>query len=262
MDQSELHNLRQWFSEYCRSFYSDEPADQKNIVTKEEHTYRVCVNMAEIALHLRLDEHRTALAGAIALFHDVGRFIQYQRYRTFRDSISANHAALGAGVLTQHNVLADLPDRERKLILRAVTLHNVFEIPVGIDEKDLLFVKMVRDADKLDIWRIFIEYYASKEEDRASAVGLGLPDTPDYSPDVMASLFQRQMVHLTALRTLNDFRLLQLAWIFDLNFVRSFQLVIERSIIDGLAATLPKTDDIGEVIDVIRRYVDSKLRDR
>lgn len=256
-----MQNLKIWFSEYCRSFYSTDPADQKNIITKEEHTRRVCANMAEIARHLGLDENRAALAEAIALFHDVGRFIQYQRYRTFRDSISANHAALGAGVLVEKNALGSLPERERKLILRAVTLHNVFAIPAGIDEEDLLLIKMVRDADKLDIWRIFIDYYSSPDEERASAVALGLPDTAEYSRDVMASLFQRQMVHLTALRTLNDFKLLQLAWIFDLNFVRSLQLVLERSIIEGIAATLPRTEDIGEVVDLMRRYVDGRLRE-
>ncbi len=258
MNQPELQNLKKWFSEYCRSFYSSDPRDQKNISTKEEHTYRVCANMTEIARHLGLDEDRTALAEAIALFHDVGRFLQYQRYRTFRDSISANHATLGAGVLVKQNALGGLPDRERKLILRAVTLHNVFTLPGGIDEEDLLLVKMVRDADKLDIWRIFIDYYACKDEERASAVGLGLPDIPDYSRDVMASLFQRQMVRLSDLRTLNDFKLLQLAWIFDLNFVRSLQLILERRIIDQIAATLPKTEDIRDAVDLIKTYVDGR----
>ncbi len=217
-------------------------------------------NITDIARHIGMPEEKRAVAEAVALFHDVGRFPQYQQYKTFRDSISTNHAALGASVLIEKDVLRDLPERERQLILRAVTLHNVFAVPEKLDEESLLLVRLIRDADKLDIWRVFVDYYASHGEDRASAVALGLPDTAEYSKEVIASVFKRQMVHLSSLGTLNDFRLLQLAWIFDLNFPRSLQLVLERSTIESIAASLPKTDEIAKAVDFIRNYVDDRLR--
>lgn len=259
MDQVKLCSLKSWFSEYCRSFYSPDQAQQKNIILKEEHTHNVCGYMVEIAQNLGLDEHRVALAEIIALFHDVGRFPQYQRYRTFRDSISTNHAALGADVLTENNVLKDLPGHEQEMILRAVNLHNVFLVPKKLDEETLLFVKMIRDADKLDIWRIFTDYYTKQDDDRASAVGLGLPDVPDYSPEVIGSLLRKEMVRLSSLSTLNDFKLLQLAWIFDLNFTRSLQLVLERSYIDRISAALPRSAEITQAVNSVRDYVDMKI---
>lgn len=259
MEQSQFQNLRDWFSGYCRSFYSSDPADQKNIAVKERHTHKVCANMADIARHLGLDESRSTLAGAVALLHDVGRFPQYQRFRTFRDSISTNHAALGASVLVERNVLGSLPEREQDLILQSVRLHNVFAVPGDVDEEALLLVKMIRDADKLDIWRVFMDYYSGREENRASAVALDLPDTVEYSREALASVQKRQIVHLSALRTLNDFKLLQLAWIFDLNFDRSLQLVLERSVIDGIAAALPRTEEIAGAVNSIRDYVEMKL---
>lgn len=259
MTGSELNGFRQWFSGYCKSFLDSDRTDPKNYLLKEEHTLHVCENMREIALDLGLDPRRTALAEAVALFHDVGRFPQYQRYRTFRDSASANHAALSAAVLIEQGVLAGLPSAERGLVVRAVALHNVFTIPGGLDEDTLLLLKMVRDADKLDIWRVFIRYYTQRTDERPTAVGLDLPDTPDYSPDVIAALSRRETISLSSLRTLNDFKLLQLAWIFDLNFTRSLQLVRERSVIDQLAATLPRTADVVAALDAVRCYVDEKL---
>jgi hypothetical protein len=220
----------------------------------------VIANMAEIANHLGLDAHAAALAATVALFHDVGRFPQYARYKTFRDSISTNHAALGAKVLIEQNVLAALPRTEQDLIVRAVTLHNVFSLPGGLDRESLRFVHLIRDADKLDIWRVFVEYYAQQREDRPSAVGLGLPDTEEYSGDVLRSLMRGEMVRLSALTTLNDFRLLQLAWIFDINFSRSLELVLERSYLEGLTAPLPRTVEISGAVDRIRRYIDSRLK--
>ena len=259
MDHLELHALKQWFSGYCRSFYTPEPADQKNILLKEEHTARVIVNMAEIAGRLGLNEHARSVAEVIALFHDVGRFPQYHQYRTFRDSLSVNHATLGARVLTEQDVLRGLSVSDRELVLRAVSLHNVFSLPAQLDEETLLFVKMIRDADKLDIWRVFIGYYELPGKDRPNAAGLGLPDTPDYSASELDSLGKGEMVHLTSLRTLNDFKLLQLAWIFDLNFARSLELVRERSYVDRLSSTLPGTPEIAAAVKTVREYVDRKI---
>jgi putative nucleotidyltransferase with HDIG domain len=260
MDQQELDNFKRWFSEYCRSFYTSDQADQKNIILKEEHTLNVVGNMAEISRHLGLNAADSTLAAAIALFHDVGRFPQYARYKTFRDSISTNHAALGAAVLIEHEVLSRLPKAERDAIIRAVTLHNVFAVPDHLDADTLRWVKMIRDADKLDIWRVFVVFYAQQDEHRPNAVSLGLPDTEEYSAQVLSSVFRREMVHLTSLRTLNDFRLLQLAWVFDLNFTRSLEMLLERSYIDGLAANLPRTAEVRQVVDTVRGYVDIKVR--
>jgi hypothetical protein len=47
------------------------------------------------------------------------------------------------------------------------------------------------------------------------------------------------MVRLATVRSLNDFKLLQLSWVFDLNFPVSFRIIRERRLIEQLAATLP-----------------------
>jgi HD domain len=260
MDRQELDNLKQWFSDYCRTFQTPNAEDQQNITLKEEHTRHVCDNMAAIARGLSLDEGRVMLAEAVALFHDVGRFPQYRKYHTFRDGASVNHAALGAKVLIENNVLESALKREQDLIIRAVTLHNVFAVPQGLDQEALLFLKMVRDADKLDIWRVSLEYYSQSEAERASAVGLDLPDTAGYSPELLKSLRRKEMVQMSALRTLNDFKLLQLAWLFDLNFACSIRMAVERRIIERIASLLPDTDEIRNAVDFVRDYVTGRLR--
>ena len=260
MDQHEFDSLKRWFSDYCRSFYTSDQTDQKNIILKEEHTSNVVGNMAEISRYLELDPAGSALAATIALFHDVGRFPQYARYKTFRDSISTNHAALGAAVLIEREVLGPLPKAERDAVIRAVTLHNVFSVPDNLDQDTLRWVQMIRDADKLDIWRVFVDFYGQEDERRPSAAGLGLPETEEYSAEVLSSVLRKEMVHLSALRTLNDFRLLQLAWVFDLNFTRSLELLLERSYIEGLSASLPQTGEIRGAVDFVRGYIDSRVK--
>ena len=69
-----------------------------------------------------------------------------------------------------------------------------------------------------------------------------------------------QMVQMSTLKTLNDFKLLQLAWIYDLNFACSLRILESRQYIDGIAATLPRTGEIIGALATLRGYVDEELR--
>jgi hypothetical protein len=260
MNRDDVRRLKTWFAGYCGTFYSDNPEDQRNITLKEEHTHNVCANIVRIAEEEGASGDLLALAEAIALFHDVGRFRQYQRYRTFKDSESVNHAALGAQVLRESGVLAPFPQADQDSIMQAVRFHNAFTVPEKLSAEHRFFLHLIRDADKLDIWRVFIDYYGLPEGERASAVGLGFPDTPACSPEVIAFLCKGGMINLSLLKTLNDFKLLQLSWVYDLNFTPSFKMVAERDYIGRLAATLPEDDRIEEAVNVVREFVARRLR--
>lgn len=255
-----IGSFAEWFGAYCDSFSTPVLEDQRNIITKRDHTREVCVNAVQIARDLGLSEWETMIAETIALFHDVGRFSQYRQYQTFDDSISVNHAALGAKVLLENNVLANLPKRDRNIIIHAVALHNVFSLPEGLDPETLLFAKITRDADKLDILRVVLEYFDQDAGSRAEAVALGLPDDPGYSEDVLAALRRGEMARKSSLRTLNDFKLLQLAWMYDLNFAASARIVLERDYIARVAQKLPATDEIITTVRNVLEYVHRKAR--
>ncbi|MDH5203583.1 MAG: HD domain-containing protein, partial [Nitrospirota bacterium] len=213
MTKDDLLFFKNWFSDFCKSYYSLDSEDQKNISLKEEHTFHVCKNIIEIAGDLSLSDNEIMLAETIALFHDIGRFPQYAKYKTFKDSISVNHAFLGAETLLKEKPLQNIPQNEQQVIVRSVRFHNAFSLPRNEKKDIVFFVKLIRDADKLDIWRVFIDYYESPEEKRASAVGLGLPDTAEYSEKIISCIHRKQMASLSEAKTLDDFKLMQLSWI-------------------------------------------------
>jgi putative nucleotidyltransferase with HDIG domain len=262
MKQEDLLALKNWFTGYCDSFSAPIREDQQNIMVKRLHTQAVCENAMQIGRDLNLKGEDLLLAESIALLHDVGRFPQYDRYKTFNDSISVNHAALGAQVLLEQGVLRALTEQERNLIVHAVTLHNVYSVPASLDDRLLLFVKLTRDADKLDIWRIFVEYFIQDGSERATAVVLGLPDTPAYSTGILACLARGELANKLDLRTLNDFKLLQLTWLYDLNFAASLRMVREREYIDKIAGMLPDVHEIKEAVDFGRAYLNRMLEGR
>ena len=99
MYSSDLDTFKDWFSEYTRTFYTDNSEDSRNMDLKVRHTYFVCENIVRIAKEEHLNDNDLMIAETAALFHDLGRFLQYSRYKTFRDSISVNHGRVGAEIL-------------------------------------------------------------------------------------------------------------------------------------------------------------------
>lgn len=258
MKSSDLAYLKKWFAEYCRSFYSEEEEHQGNILLKEYHTYKVCSNIVRISKEISLNENRILLAETIALFHDVGRFRQYSEYRTFRDSDSVNHGMLGAEIIVEEKILEALTAEERDIIIRSVRFHNAFSIPDIDSPEIILFLKLIRDADKLDIWRVFFEYFGKSASERSSSVALGFPDVPEYSEDVLSCIFEKRLVALSMIKTLNDFRLTLLSWVFDLNFKASLNMVIENDYVNRIAETLPKNNEIRDAVILLNEFVHHK----
>mgnify|MGYP000856644593 CR=1 FL=1 len=239
MRPEDLQQLQVWFDSYVSGFCDLDPEGQRNIELKREHTLRVVDCMAMIAAGEGLTEPHRLIASAVALLHDVGRFPQYRRWRTFRDSESDNHARLSLEVMRAEGVLQHLPAEEQLQIEEAVRFHNLLELPGQFASTTDHYIRLIRDADKLDIWRVFLEYYRLPEDQRASAVGLGFPDLPEVTPVCLAALSDGRIVRLEQARVLNDFKLLQLSWVYDLNFATTRRLLRERGYLEQLAATLP-----------------------
>jgi hypothetical protein len=142
--------------------------------------------------------------------------------------------------------------------MNSVRFHNAFKVPSLEDQQNFFFLQLIRDADKLDIWRIFSGYHEGPEDKKASAVGLGLPDLPDYSETILSCLYKKKLATLSDLTTLNDFKLMQLSWVYDLNFRHSFRLLAERAYIRKIAAILPQTEEIAEAVSLINNFVREK----
>lgn len=259
MKEEDFLNLKNWFDDHVRSFYSDDPFIQQNIVLKKEHSIRVCENASIIAISENVDENNYQLTKVIALLHDIGRFEQICKYRTFKDSESENHATLGVKVLKRENIFSCLSVDDRKTILLAVAEHNRFRIKSVLDKRNLFHAKLIRDADKLDIYKVLTDHYITKEKKPNPARYMGLPDTPEYSPELVQEIFDNKIASVKYVRNCNDMNLTRLAWVFDMNFVESVRLLRERKYIDKLVATLPANDEIESLHSHLIEYMDSLL---
>ena len=251
----DLDYFRDWFGRYCRTYYREDRLEQLNITLKEEHSLHVAGNAAAIASGEALSLDECLIAEVAALLHDIGRFPQYARYKTFLDSISVNHGQLGAETLTSLPVLTALSEKERNRVIDAVRFHNAYTVPERSDPDAARLIRLVRDADKIDIWRVVCEFYEGCGKERADAVSLGFPDLPHYSKEVIADIMDKKVAKLAYVRTLNDLKLLQLSWVFDLNYRSSFILAAQKDCVSRMAGLLPVTDDVSGAVSVIQAHV-------
>ena len=259
MNRELVKECRDWFDGYVRSFRSEDQDFQQNIDMKEKHTLRVCDEILSLGKELELNNGDLFLVEILALFHDVGRFEQYNRYRTFVDRDSEDHAALGVKILQEKKVLAGLDEPPRNLILRSISYHNRATLPREETEECLFFAKLLRDADKLDIWKVVTDYYHRKDRRRNVAIELGLPDTPGISQKVYESLMRKEIVDAGHLNNLNDFKLLQIGWLYSINFTPTFHCIKERKYLNIIRKYLPQTKTIDNIFSIVQLYLDEQI---
>ena len=256
-----LSDLKTWFEKYLHRFDTMDRDIQKNMALKADHTLRVCENIRDIGESIALSHQDLAMAEAAALLHDIGRFEQYRRYRTFVDRKSENHATLGVRIIRDNGILEPFDPVTADIILRAVACHNRLTLPQKADAHFLMILKMLRDADKLDIWRVVTEYYQQSATDRNQAVELDLPDENTISDPVCQALMCGELARMADLKTLNDFKLLQIGWIYDVNFTRALEIVKEKRYLEAIREKLPKESSrIDEIFAKAQAYVTKELK--
>jgi len=262
MNRNHVRYFQSWFNDYVHDFYS-QGQDQENdwaIQLKEEHSWKVREEIMLISQRLNLSENDILIAEVLGLFHDIGRFYQYQKYRTFRDDLSEDHAKIGTLILTNLHILKDLTEMEKNVIIKGILFHNIHTLPADIDPRCLFFCKLLRDADKLDIWRVVINYYYRKQNCNHNPIlELGLPDTPGYSNTVLNDLYYGQTPSSSAIKNLNDFKLLQIGWVYGINFYPTFQEIKKRNYIEKIASTLTETQELKKVMKIVDNYMTLNL---
>ena len=248
-----------WFLDYARAERALERDDPGPIDLKIQHTREVLSTARAIVAESPMPEEVGRACLLAALYHDVARFEQYRRYRTFRDRESCNHGLMGVRILKRERRLADEPRLLRQRVLTAVGLHNRFALPRALPAASALVTHVVRDADKLDILRVMHETLCGPKPYHSSVV-LGLPDDPSLVSDkVLAAAREGRSAAYADLSSVNDLRVLLGTWLFDMHFPASRRQFAAaghaRALLEGLpenaayggtrAALLERLADVG-----------------
>jgi len=208
------------------------------IKMKEDHTYRVVDYAKEIAKSLDLSNDDINLAAICALFHDIGRFPQYSQYQTFQDKDSFDHGDKSYEILKELNY-------NNEIVLKAVKNHNKYKVDDNLNERELLFANITRDADKIDI--MFKQMGSEYKEDYI------------ISDETMNYFREKELLPNNYDKSDTISRLRQLAFIFDMNYKKSFEIIKESEIIEKTINYIfeaIKDEKIFEIRDILNERID------
>jgi len=264
MLSNQIDLCRKAFFEYVEEklHYAENMQDclfiKENMLLKLHHSMRVCGIAKRISNHQAFTDNEKNIAYLCALFHDIGRFDQFLKFKTFLDSKSVNHAECGYEILSKSDVLEEVDAETRKIVINSTRLHNLQNVPDEIDPYVRRFVNITRDADKIDILELFCNYHLSRAERRNDALELDLPDTSGFNTEIIDLIYQKKTISNSLRKNYNDMKLIHLAWVFDLNFSESFRTIKRRRTIERFSEFLPKEGEIAEVISFVNEYVRQK----
>lgn len=246
------------FQEYLKNY----DINDGSIALKIKHTYEVVKKSEYIANGLRLDKENIELAKIIALLHDIGRFEQIKEFEEFNDK-KIEHAEFGVKVLFDNSLIRKFIDEDKydNIIYKAIYNHNKYKIEENLNEKELLQCKIIRDADKLDNFRV-------KEKDKLEDMFPKIYNekTINYetiSEKVYEDFMQHKCIKLEDRKTIIDYWVCVIAFIFDLNFNISLQYVKENNYIDILVNRIEyKNDTTKQKMEDIRKCAKEYIDDR
>lgn len=227
---------------------------------KVEHTYRVAQFCEKIAQSLELSQEDVDLAWLIGLLHDVGRFEQQKNYGTFNDAISINHAMYGAQILFDEGKIRDYIEEteEDELIWAAIYYHNAYRIPEDLDDRRTRFCNIIRDADKVDIFRVNVEfpleeiYNVTRGELYSCAV----------TPEVLEHFEEEHAVLRSLKKVPVDNVIGQISLVYELVFPISLRMTREQGYLQQLMAFESDNEDTRAIFEKIRERIGRFLQDK
>ena len=227
---------------------------------KFRHTGEVCeITEKIVAGEARFSPRDTLVFRLCALFHDISRFEQYDKFKTFLDRHSFDHGDRSAALIGELGLVPELPAEDRACVIDAVRVHNKFAIPADFPAARLAAAKMVRDADKLAILRLIIRFFNGDISD--PTIRLDLEDTPGWTPAILETALSGKCVVYTDMKNINDFKIGLFAWSGDLNYSASAALALDEDLFGRLRALLPDSPDIDRLLGFARTRLE-KLRDK
>lgn len=230
------------------------------IYLKYVHTGKVAENCEAIARSLGVSEADVDLAWEIGMLHDIGRFEQVKRYGTYIDAKSIDHAQFGADLLFKEDQMEqfDADVSRYDLIELAIRCHNRYRLPEDLSERELLFCQIIRDADKVDIFRANYEtgleaiYNVSTEELKQS----------DISEEVFQAFREERAVLRTAKMCALDHLVGHLCLAFELVYPKSRELAAEQGYLKKLLDFQSENETTKEQFKEIQEKVYCYLKRR
>lgn len=245
-----LEKCKEEFIKYTEKF----DLENERIKRKQEHSLRVMEDSKKIGESLKLSKEKIELASLIGLIHDIGRFEQYNRNNTYLNEMLLDHANLGVKVLLENDYIKKYIDDEQSIpiILKAIENHNKFKIEDDLSKEELLFSKIIRDADKLDILyeaeNIFWNTQREKENVENGKISIKIEQQFKVEKQVKKLGNERNDTV--------DGLLILLSYIYDINFKETLEIIRKEDYVNKILNRFDfKDEETKEKMENLRKIL-------
>ena len=248
--------------ELFRKHYEHYDIRKTAIERKYYHSLRVMDLSILISRYLGLDDKDITLASIIGLLHDYARFEQWTKYKTYRDKDSIDHGDLAVKRLFDDNEIMDydLDVNDYDTVYTAIKYHNKIAIPYSLGNRSKLFCKIIRDADKLDI------FYVLLTDDIKNTYGCSAEEMKNetFSDEIINEFKVNHEIDYQKRNTYGDIWISHMAYVFDFYYKSSYIVIKEKDYINKL---LKKVDfknketlkSAQEILQIANDYIKSKI---
>jgi len=249
--------LRIGFKSFITPFNSEPYNKDQRVGKTIELMEKVVDNILILADSLQLNENERVVAETLARFHNIGRL--WILLPENSESKITDHAEASIEYLKVNEPFNQLEISIQNIIIQVIRNHNKPDLPQKENETLLFYVKLLRDADKLDVWRATSEYIARKAGKPNIVNELQLSDKGVVTTSFCKIIIEGGIPNKSDLVTFNDFIIFQMSWVFDLHFKKSFQILNQKQYIRYLYDSLPKNDSVIEIYRMLRIYIENRI---
>lgn len=252
----DIDKARNVFNEYIKNY------DIKNgkIALKVAHILRVAQISRKIAESLNLSKEDVELAELIGLLHDIGRFEQVRRYNTFKDKDSVNHGELGVQILFEEGLIdrLELDKKYYSIIKIAILNHNRNRIEEGLTENELLHCKIIRDSDKIDIFKVLTTEKLIDAYERESM------ENETFTNEIVREFKENHQIDYSKRKTAGDSWISHMAYVYDFNFTDSYRILNENDYINKLYERMnfknkETIQQAEEIVQIVNEYINVQI---
>lgn len=251
----DIERARNVFLEYVKNY---DITDGK-IALKVNHILRVSEISKCLATELSLPEEDIKLAEIIGLLHDIGRFEQIRVYNTFYDKKSVNHGEYGVKVLFEDGLIKKfgIDEKYYKIIRLAILNHNKAKIEDGLNKRELIHAKIIRDSDKLDIYNVLVTDTIQNIYECETL------ENEEFSEEIIREFKEDRVINYKNIQTNADLWIAHIAYVFDVNFKESYAILKEKNYINRIYERtgfkkIKTIKESQELIKIVNKYIEEK----
>jgi hypothetical protein len=161
--------------------------------------------------------------------------------------------------LTTNETFIALDESVKSNLTEIIQNHHLPEIQKKDNDAAFFFISLLRDADKLDIWRSTTDHLVNNKIRINFNRELGLSDKPAITEPFCKKILEGGLGDKNGIVTFSDYLIYQMSWVFDLNLRKSFQLLNQKQYMRLYYDVLPKNDMVFEIYRMIKIHIQNQI---